>query len=78
MIHLNFIFSFVQYISTWTVVNGAVIVAGLGFAKTEEGVNWNALANIKLRKYWTARSFDDMIRCFNINTNDVKIYHMCL
>jgi len=59
-----------KYISTWTVVNGAVIVAGLGFAKTEEGVNWNALANIKLRKYWTARSFDDMIKCFNINTND--------
>lgn len=60
-----------KYISSWTVVNGATIITGMGYQKQENGeVGWNGLANVKLQKYWTAQSFDDMIKAFNVNTND--------
>ena len=68
----------VQYISSWTIVNGATIITGMGYQKLENGViGWNGLANVKLRKYWTATNYDEIIKAFNVNTNDVSfIYYM--
>ena len=46
----------------------------MGYEKNAEGkISWNGLANVKLVKYWTAKSYGDMIKAFNVNTNDVSL-----
>lgn len=60
-----------KYISSWTIVNGAAMITGMGYTKSEDGTSrWNALENVKLSNYWTAKSYDEMIKAFNVNTND--------
>lgn len=54
-------------------MNGATTITGMGYEKNAEGkISWNGLANVKLVKYWTAKSYGDMIKAFNVNTNDVS------
>jgi len=50
---------------------GTGIICGLGFTRDKETgqVQWDAMRNVKLHKFLTACSFQDVINSFNINTN---------
>ena len=52
-------------------IAGATTITGLGYVKDKEGeVRWDSIGNIKYRLYHTASSYGDMIKSFNVNTND--------
>jgi len=65
------VFHMYKYIASWTVIAGATTITGLGYVKDKEGeVRWDSIGNIKYRLYHTASSYGDMIKSFNVNTND--------
>ena len=52
-------------------IAGATTITGLGYVKDKEGVvRWDSIGNINYRLYHTAASYGDMIKSFNVNTND--------
>ncbi|XP_078486801.1 lysophospholipid acyltransferase 5-like [Ciona intestinalis] len=59
-----------QYVAIWVANEGSCIISGLGY-KTHDGgrITWDAVGNVKLRGFVSATSFQDVINCFNINTN---------
>jgi len=61
-----------KYISTWTIINGATSITGLGYVKDKETgeARWDGIQNINFKLYWTASCYNDVIKSFNINTND--------
>ncbi|XP_077970828.1 lysophospholipid acyltransferase 5-like [Styela clava] len=60
---------FYQYMSIWIINEGVCIMSGLGYHKVDGKVQWDAVRNVRVRKFVTAKSFQDMIDSFNINTN---------
>uniref|UniRef100_H2ZMU1 Lysophospholipid acyltransferase 5 n=1 Tax=Ciona savignyi TaxID=51511 RepID=H2ZMU1_CIOSA len=60
-----------QYVAIWIINEGSCIICGLGYKKDQKTgkITWDAVGNVKLRHFLTARSFQDIINSFNINTN---------
>jgi lysophospholipid acyltransferase 5 len=61
-----------KYLGIWKFGEGSGILCGLGYqvdARTGEH-NWKRLANVSLLGYETSANLREVVRAFNINTND--------
>lgn len=65
------IFHMYKYIATWTIIAGATTITGLGYIKNSDGTHrWDSITNIKYKLYHTTTSYSDVIKSFNVNTNN--------
>ena len=51
-------------------IAGATTITGLGYIKKDGETRWDSISNINYKLYHTASSYGDMIKSFNVNTND--------
>ncbi|CAG0922016.1 unnamed protein product [Notodromas monacha] len=60
-----------KYVACWLITEGACMFSGLSFNGQDESGNpkWDGCRNIHVVKYETATEFQQMIHCFNTNTN---------
>ncbi|XP_076806513.1 lysophospholipid acyltransferase 5-like [Clavelina lepadiformis] len=60
-----------RYVCIWMINEGACIICGLGYTKDDKTgkAKWDAVRNVTLHKFLLAQSFQDIINCFNVNTN---------
>lgn len=58
-----------KYVAIWMINEGVCILSGLGYYKQGEKNKWDAVRNVKLRKFLFCDSFHHLIEAFNINTN---------
>jgi len=59
-----------QYVTIWMINEGACIIFGIGYQKQGDKHKWNAVQNAKLYDFLFCQSFQGLVKCFNMNTND--------
>lgn len=60
-----------RYLGFWLLAEGGCIIAGIAYNGTDASGNdqWNACANVCIRKFHLAVTFHDLVDSFNVNTN---------
>jgi len=69
-ISLNGIFYFHKHVATWTIIRGGNILTGIGYQKKNEIVSFDKFKNVDYKNFHLAQSNHDVIRGFNLCTND--------
>eukprot|EP00794_Sanderia_malayensis_P015000 gene15000-16549_t len=62
---------FCKYIFVWLFAESCCITTGLSYNGVDEhGIaKWDSLKNIQLSKYFSGHTFQSLVVCFNVNTN---------
>jgi len=69
-ISVNGIFFFHKHVATWTIIRGGNILCGIGYQKKNEIVSYDKFKNVDYKNFHLAKSNHDIIRGFNLCTND--------
>ena len=69
-ISLNGIFYFHKHVATWTIIRGGNILTGIGYQKMGDVVSFDKFKNVDYTNFHLAQSNHDIIKGFNLCTND--------
>jgi len=69
-ISLNGIFYFHKHVATWTIIRGGNILTGISYEKKGDIVSFDKFKNVDYANFHLAQSNHDVIKGFNLCTND--------